>query len=94
VLGWRGGDWMNPLGERGGLWLLRSGSRGLWGQLVTVLSGRLGYAHADLSAYNLLVHGGPLVIIGLPRVNQGLICSGVPGSGPCPPCRRRQPAHR
>jgi RIO kinase 1 len=43
---------------------------GLWDQLVgalVALSG-LGLAHGDLSAYNLLVSGGRLVMIDLPQV--------------------------
>jgi RIO kinase 1 len=42
----------------------------LWRQLVeavTVLA-RCGYAHGDLSPYNLLVHKGRLVLIDLPQV--------------------------
>jgi RIO kinase 1 len=42
----------------------------LWDQLVEqlVLLARCGYAHGDLSAYNLLVHDGRLVLIDLPQV--------------------------
>ncbi len=42
---------------------------GLWDQLVEamVLLAQDGLAHGDLSAYNLLVHNGRLVIIDLPR---------------------------
>jgi RIO kinase 1 len=42
----------------------------LWDQLVQALVAlaRLGLAHGDMSAYNLLVHRGRLVIIDLPQV--------------------------
>ena len=42
----------------------------LWDQLVEllVLLARCGLAHGDLSAYNLLVHEGRLVMIDLPQV--------------------------
>jgi len=42
----------------------------LWDQLVSVLVelARDGLAHGDLSAYNLLVHDGRLVMIDLPQV--------------------------
>jgi RIO kinase 1 len=42
----------------------------LWEQLVAllVLLARSGLAHGDLSAYNLLVHSGRLVLIDLPQV--------------------------
>ncbi|WUI08260.1 RIO-like kinase [Micromonospora sp. NBC_00421] len=44
--------------------------RSLWEQLVDalVVLARAGYAHGDLSPYNLLVHAGRLVVIDLPQV--------------------------
>jgi RIO kinase 1 len=43
---------------------------GLWDQLVQTLVtlARYGLAHGDLSAYNLLVHRGRLILIDLPQV--------------------------
>jgi RIO kinase 1 len=42
----------------------------LWGQLVaaTSLLARAGFAHGDLSPYNILVHEGRLVLIDLPQI--------------------------
>lgn len=42
----------------------------LWDQLVPALCllARLGYAHGDLSAYNLLVHRGQLYMIDMPQL--------------------------
>lgn len=44
--------------------------RDLWGQLLDALTvlARCQIAHADLSAYNILVHDGRLVLIDLPQV--------------------------
>jgi len=43
---------------------------GLWDQLVQALAelARLGLAHGDMSAYNVLVHDGRVVLIDLPQV--------------------------
>ncbi|HUB39557.1 MAG TPA: RIO1 family regulatory kinase/ATPase [Streptosporangiaceae bacterium] len=43
---------------------------GLWHQLVESMSAlaRLGFAHGDLSAYNLLVHQEQLIMIDVPQV--------------------------
>jgi RIO kinase 1 len=42
----------------------------LWAQLVEALRimARTGIAHGDLSAYNLLVHNGRLIVIDLPQI--------------------------
>jgi len=44
--------------------------RDLWDQLVTAASlmARAGFAHGDLSAYNILVHEGRLILIDLPQI--------------------------
>lgn len=53
----------------------------LWGQLVQALVtlARLGLAHGDMSAYNLLVHRGRLVMIDLPQVVDVIANPGGPG---------------
>ena len=44
--------------------------RDLWDQMVaaTTLMARAGFAHGDLSPYNILVHDGRLVLIDLPQI--------------------------
>jgi RIO kinase 1 len=53
----------------------------LWDQLVQglVTLARLGLAHGDMSAYNLLVHRGRLVMIDLPQVVDVIANPGGPG---------------
>jgi RIO kinase 1 len=53
----------------------------LWDQLVQALVtlARLGLAHGDMSAYNLLVHRGRLVLIDLPQVVDVIANPGGPG---------------
>jgi len=53
----------------------------LWDQLVRALVtlARLGLAHGDMSAYNLLVHRGRLVMIDLPQVVDVIANPGGPG---------------
>jgi RIO kinase 1 len=53
----------------------------LWDQLVhgLVTLARLGLAHGDMSAYNLLVHRGRLVMIDLPQVVDVIANPGGPG---------------
>ena len=50
----------------------------LWDQLVAALVtlARGGFAHGDLSPYNLLVHAGALVMIDLPQVVDVIAASG------------------
>jgi RIO kinase 1 len=53
----------------------------LWDQLVhgLVTLARLGLAHGDMSAYNLLVHRGRLIMIDLPQVVDVIANPGGPG---------------
>ena len=53
----------------------------LWDQLVhgLVTLARLGLAHGDMSAYNLLAHRGRLVMIDLPQVVDVIANPGGPG---------------
>ena len=53
----------------------------LWDQLVQALVtlARFGLAHGDMSAYNLLVHRGRLVMIDLPQVVDVIANPGGPG---------------
>ena len=54
---------------------------GLWAQLVQALVtlAQRGLAHGDMSAYNLLVHRGRLVLIDLPQVVDVITNPGGPG---------------
>lgn len=47
-----------------------TGLEDLFAQVVAILAGfaRAGFAHGDLSAYNLLVHRGRVVVIDLPQI--------------------------
>ena len=79
----------------------------LWQQLVDglVILARRGYTHGDLSAYNILVDDGALVLIDLPQLvdivtnPQGRrylerdvrrVCEWFVGHGTAGPCRRRR----
>jgi RIO kinase 1 len=47
-----------------------AGFEDLWEQCIDVLCavGAIGYTHGDLSAFNVLVHDGRIVLIDLPQV--------------------------